>query len=528
MTIQTWWKEAIIYQIYPRSFNDSNADGIGDLRGIINRLDYLQNLGVDVLWLSPCFASPNVDNGYDIADYEAIMPEFGTMTDFDELLAGAHERGMKLILDLVVNHSSDQHRWFQEARKSKDNPYRDYYIWKPANADGSPPNNWISFFSGPAWTFDAQTDAYYLHLFAKQQPDLNWESPALRQEIYKMMRFWLNKGVDGFRMDVIALLSKEPTFADYPEGQFGNLAYYANGPRIHEFLQEMHQEVLQHYNCLTVGEGFGVAAHQANLYVGQDRRELQMIYHFDHAVPRDEFRFLDPAPEFTLAELKGIFAQWNAALGNDGWQNIYFGNHDNPRVLSRFGNAAQYRYEAATMLATLLLTQRGTPSIYQGDELGVANRHFTQVAQLDDVQVKNAYQNLKVAEQGLDEQFLAACNRIARDHARAPLPWQDAPNAIYDYYRQLIQLRKTSNALTLGHCVDLDLNNNEVWAYTRQSESEQWLVVCNFTAQRQVFELPPHLHTEKSVWRMGNYAPVGLRPTIGLKPYEALVYQLFG
>ena len=389
----TNFRHQVIYQIYPRSFADSNGDGIGDLRGIISKLDYLADLGVDILWLSPIFPSPNADNGYDISDYEAIMPEFGTMADFDHLLAGVHERGMRLILDLVVNHSSDEHRWFQESRKSKDNPYRDYYIWR------TQPNNWQSFFSGPAWKFDDTTGEYYLHLFAEKQPDLNWENPALREEIYRMMRFWLDKGVDGFRMDVIPFLSKDTAFPDYPEGRYGDLTIHANGPRIHEFLQEMNREVLAHYpNAITVGEGFGVSAEQANRYVGRDRHELDMIYHFDYAVPREEYRFLDPAPEFTLPELKAIFTKWNTAVdtGPDapGWQNIYFGNHDNPRVLSRFGDPVAYPYESATLLATILLTQRGTPSIYQGDEIGMTNCPFDHIDEYDDIQVKNAWKTL--------------------------------------------------------------------------------------------------------------------------------------
>ncbi len=395
------YKDKVIYQIYPRSFADANGDGIGDLRGITDKLGYLADLGVDILWISPVFQSPNADNGYDISDYEAIMPEFGTMADFDELLAQAHRRGLKIVLDLVVNHSSDEHRWFQESRKSKDNPYRDYYIWRPAGMI----NNWQSFFSGSVWTHDAATDEYYLHLFAEKQPDLNWENPALRQAIYRMMHFWLDKGVDGFRMDVIPFLSKDPLFPDYPAGRFGDLTIHANGPRIHEFLQEMHREVLAHYpDVITIGEGFGVSAEQANLYVGESRQELNMIYHFDHAVPREEYRFLDPAPEFTLPELKAVFAKWNVALASGpdapGWQNIYFGNHDNPRCLSRFGNVDRYHYESATMLATVLLTQRGTPSIYQGDEIGMTNCPFDSIDEYDDIQVKNAWRAL--VESGAD------------------------------------------------------------------------------------------------------------------------------
>ena len=420
-------KASVIYQIYPRSFADSNGDGVGDLPGILSKLDYLANLGVDVLWLSPIFQSPNADNGYDISDYEAIMPEFGTMADFDALLSGVHERGMRLILDLVVNHSSDEHRWFRESRKSKDNPYRDYYIWR-----GGPPNNWQSFFSGPAWAFDEVTGDYYLHLFAKKQPDLNWENPALRQEIYGMMRFWLDKGVDGFRMDVIPFLSKDTAFPDYPEGRFGDLTIHANGPRIHEFLQEMHQEVLAHYpQVITVGEGFGVSAEQANLYVGERRQELQMIYHFDHAVPREEHRFLDPAPEFTLPELKAIFAKWNTALetgldapgdASPGWQNIYFGNHDNPRVLSRFGDPERFPYESATMLATVLLTQRGTPSLYQGDEIGMSNCPFKSIEEYDDIQVRNAWLALSSVAPDLSQgqQMIKPTTHSAPEYHRIP------------------------------------------------------------------------------------------------------------
>lgn len=499
------FKQQVIYQIYPRSFNDSDGDGVGDLMGIIQKLDYLHDLGVDVLWLSPIFQSPNADNGYDISDYEAIMPEFGTMDDFDELLTGVHRRGMKLILDLVVNHSSDEHRWFGESRRSRDNPYRDYYIWRSPN-EGRAPNNWQSFFSGPAWKLDEQTGDYYLHLFAEKQPDLNWENPALRQEIYRMMRFWLDKGVDGFRMDVIPFLSKDQAFPDYPEGRYGDLTIYANGPRIHEFLQEMHREVLAHYpNSITIGEGFGVSAEQANLYVGRDRHELNMIYHFDHAVPRAEHNFLDPAPEFTLPQLKAIFAQWNVALesGPDapGWQNIYFGNHDNPRVLSRFGDPVNFHYESATMLATVLLTQRGTPSIYQGDEIGMANAPFNAIDEYDDIQVKNAWRalitpdligaptgpgqwmedrNSQASETsdktavssiapgfnlGLPEQFLRVANRIARDHARTPMQWFNDRNAGFTTGKPWLKINPNYRDINVA---DQQVRDDSVLNYYKQ------------------------------------------------------------
>ncbi|QJW88793.1 alpha-glucosidase [Spirosoma taeanense] len=516
----TSFKQSVIYQIYPRSFADSNSDGVGDLRGIISRLDYLADLGVDILWLSPIFQSPNADNGYDISDYESIMPEFGTMADFDELLAGAHQRGLKLILDLVVNHSSDEHRWFQESRTSRDNPYRDYYIWKPARS-GGPPNNWQSFFSGPAWKLDEQTGEYYLHLFAEKQPDLNWENPVLRQEIYRMMRFWLDKGVDGFRMDVIPLLSKDQSFPDYPEGRYGDLTTYANGPRIHEFLQEMHREVLAHYpDVITVGEGFGVSVEQVNLYVGKDRHELNMIYHFDHAVPRDEYRFMDPAPEFTLPELKAVFAKWVDALADIGWQNVYFGNHDNPRVLSRFGDPVNFPYESATMLATVLLTQRGTPGIYQGDEIGMTNCPFDLIGEYDDIQVKNAWRALVAsdADPAKEAQFLQTANRIARDHARTPMQWSDAPNAgftdgpetwlkvnpnythinvkeqeaatnsVLKFYRNLLRWRRQTPAMHEGTYRDLLPGHPTIWAYERALYGETFVVLANFSEEPSVID----------------------------------------
>jgi oligo-1,6-glucosidase len=523
------FKSAVIYQIYPRSFADSNGDGIGDLRGIFGKLDYLADLGVDVLWLSPIFVSPNADNGYDIADYEAIMPDFGTMDDFDKLLAEVHRRGMKLILDLVVNHSSDEHRWFKESRKSRDNPYRDYYIWRDK------PNNWQSFFSGSAWQFDTQTNQYYLHLFAEKQPDLNWGNPKLRQEIYQMMRFWLDKGVDGFRMDVIPFLSKEPNFPDYPAGRFGDLTIHANGPRIHEFLQEMNREVLAHYpDAITIAEGFGVSAAQANLYVAPNRRELQMIYHFDHAVPREEARFIDPAPEFTLPELKAIFANWNHQMGNDaqtsGWQNIYFGNHDNPRSLSRFGDPERFHYQSATALATVLLTQRGTPNIYQGDEIGMTNCPFFSIDEFDDIQVKNAWQALVVPDGQLDPIFLRTANRIARDHARTPMQWNDSANAgftagnswlklnpnypeinvagqetnetsILNFYRRLLRWRKQQPIIHTGTYRDLLPDHPTIWAFERTDGTEKRTTIANFSGELVL--VPDEILVGKTL--IGNY-----------------------
>lgn len=509
-----WWKEAVVYQIYPRSFKDSNADGIGDLKGITSKLPYLKELGIDVIWLSPHYQSPNTDNGYDISDYENIMSEFGTMADFDEMLTEIHRLGLKIIIDLVVNHSSDEHRWFEQSRLSKQNPYRDYYLWKKEI-----PNDWISFFSGSAWTFDPTTEEHYLHLFAQKQPDLNWENEKLRQEIYQMMRFWLDKGVDGFRMDVISLISKDPTFANFPSGRFGDLSYYANGPRVHEYLQEMNAQVLSKYDCMTVGEAFGVGCEQALDYVGRHRNELQMIYHFDHAVPRDEHCFATPSPEFQLVELKTIFDKWDKALANDGWNTIYFGNHDNPRMVSRFGNVTDYHYESATMLATLLLTLRGTPYLYQGDEIGMTNSHFEHVTEYNDLQVLNAYEALVKSGKCSDRQFLAAANSIARDHARTPMQWSNQKNAgfteadttwlkvnpnyerinvenqqqqshsILNFYKKLLQLRKSTPALMYGEYEDRLPQDNNIWLFVRELAREKIIVVCNFTPHQQA--MPP-------------------------------------
>ncbi len=542
--MKNWWKEAVVYQIYPRSFKDSNGDGIGDLKGITSKLAYLKDLGVDVIWLSPHFQSPNADNGYDISDYEAIMDDFGSMADFDEMLAEVHRKGMKLIIDLVVNHSSDEHRWFQESRTSTQNPYRDYYIWKK-----NIPNDWVSFFSGNAWEFDPLTEQYYLHLFVKKQPDLNWENPQLRQEVYKMMKFWLDKGVNGFRMDVISLISKDQSFPNFPPDRFGDLNYYANGPRVHEFLQEMNREVLSQYDCMTVGEAFGVSAEQAVLYTGKDRHELNTIYHFDHAINRSEACFLQPAPEFSLPQLKSIFRKWDEAVSELGWNSIYWGNHDNPRVVSRFGNTDQYHREAAKMLATILLTLRGTAYIYQGDEIGMTNAHFNSIEEFNDVQVLNAYHALLVEEKGLEMNFLSACNQIARDHARTPMQWDDTTNAgfsdaaktwlkvnenfseinvqqqlndpdsILNYYKKLIQLRKKTSTFVYGTYTDLLPESEVIWTYSRKSEETEFLIFCNFSSHLQ--QLP--FACPRGSILISNYEQPQLPQ---LRPFEACIIEV--
>ncbi len=550
--LKNWWKEAVVYQIYPRSFKDANGDGIGDLAGITSKLDYLKNLGIDVIWLSPHFKSPNVDNGYDISDYQDIMEDFGTMSDFDEMLAGVHQRGMKLIIDLVVNHSSDEHHWFQEARKSKENPYRDFYIWKKTI-----PNDWIGFFSGSAWELDELSQEYYLHFFVKKQPDLNWENPKMRQEIYKMMRFWLDKGVNGFRMDVISLISKDQQFPNFPENHFGDLNFYANGPRVHEFLQEMNVEVLSKYDCMTVGEAFGVGHHQANDYVGEGRNELNMIYHFDHAVQRREQCFVEPMPEFRLVQLKYIFDKWDKALANDGWNTVYFGNHDNARMLSRFGDTGVFRSASAKMLATVLLTLRGTPYLYQGDEIGMSNANFDHISEYNDVQVLNAFDVLVTNGKYSSEQFLAASNQIARDHARTPMQWNNDKNAgfsvadktwlklndnyaninvknqdededsVLNYYKKLIGIRKQNPTLVYGNYTDLRPTCDEIWLYTRSFENDKMLIMNNFTNKNQSFELEIKIIQKELI--LGNYTTTNdtSNTVFELSPYESRIYKFW-
>lgn len=544
-----WWKEAVVYQIYPRSFMDSNADGIGDLKGITSKIDYLKDLGVDVIWLSPHFKSPNVDNGYDISDYQNILEEFGTMADFDEMLSALHQNGLKLIIDLVINHTSDQHEWFNQASSSKENPYRDFYHWKEEI-----PNDWVSFFSGSAWAFDKPTNEYYLHLFDKTQPDLNWENQKLRQAIYEMMLFWLKKGINGFRMDVISLIAKDLTFPNFPQNRFGDLSCYANGPKIHEYLQEMNQEVLSKYDCMTVGEAFGVQAEQASSYVSDDRKELNMIYHFDHAVPREESCFIAPKKEFSLVELKFIFNKWDKAIGANGWNTVYFGNHDNPRMLSRFGDTGKYFQESAKMLATVLLSLPGTPFMYQGDEIGMSNANFTEIAEYDDVQVFNAFEVLVNQQGNSPEVFLKASNRIARDHARTPMQWNEnknagfttadkawlkvndnyphvnvgdqveQPHSILNYYKKMIQLRKKYAVFVYGDYLDLRPNCNQIWLYRRCFEGKNLLVMNNFTPITQDFQLDFKINN--IVLLLTNLEEVELleNQQFTLRPYESRIY----
>ncbi|MFD1780411.1 alpha-glucosidase [Fredinandcohnia salidurans] len=559
MENKTWWKESVVYQIYPRSFKDTNGDGIGDLKGITEKLDYLKDLGVDVIWLSPVYESPNDDNGYDISNYCEIMDEFGTMADWEELLSQMHKRGMKLMMDLVVNHSSDEHKWFQESRKSKDNPYRDYYIWRPAK-DGKEPNNWESFFSGSAWQYDEQTGEYYLHLFSKKQPDLNWENPKVREEVYDLMTFWLEKGIDGFRMDVINLISKVPGLPD-GEPQEGKTyasgaPYYMNGPRIHEFLQEMNQQVLSKHDIMTVGEMPGVDTEEAQKYTGADRNELNMVFQFEHMD-------LDSGPTgkwdlrpLNLLDLKQTFTKWQKGLEGSGWNSLYLNNHDQPRMVSRFGDDGEYWLESAKMLGTFLHMLQGTPYIYQGEELGMTNVQFDSIEDYKDIETLNMYKE-KVDAGVAPEQIMQSIYAKGRDNARTPMQWDesenagfttgtpwisvnpnyreinaakqvDDPNSIFHYYKKLIELRKQHEIIVYG---DYDLllpEHPTIYAYTRILADEKLLVVLNFSSEHALFELPEKCSYKTQELLISNYE-VDQNESIEkieLKPYEARVYRL--
>ena len=545
---KNWWKEQVIYQIYPRSFKDSNGDGIGDLRGILEKLDYLKKLGVDILWVSPVYQSPNDDNGYDISDYYNIMAEFGTMADFDELLAGVHARGMKLLMDLVVNHTSDEHEWFKASRKSKDNPYRDYYHWRPAE-NGKPPTNWRSFFAGGTWEYDEATGEYYLHLFTKKQPDLNWENPKVRQEIYKLMRFWLDKGVDGFRMDVISVISKRFPLADAQSNDFNVIIneVYANGPRIHEFLQEMHREVMSKYDVMTVGEGPGINEEVVLDYVGKDRKELNMVFHFGHM-------FMDHGPggrfdvkEKSFLDFKKVFSDWDQAIGEDGWINIFLDNHDFPRIVSRWGNDGIYREASAKLFAMLLLSMRGTPCLYQGTEIGMTNVAFDKIEDYRDVEIHNFYKQAKADGANLDE-FLKAVHVNGRDNVRTPMHWDDTseagftdgkpwikvnpnyseinvaaalddPDSIFYFYQRMLKFRKAHPTLIYGSYQDLMPDHEFLFCYARQDADQVYYVIFNFSENEVAFEW-----TEPVELLIGNYQPEKGKEN-WLQPWEGRIVK---
>ncbi len=554
-----WWKESVVYQIYPRSFMDSNGDGIGDLQGIISKLDYLKKLGVDVIWLSPVYESPNDDNGYDISDYQAIMREFGTMGEWDELLKEIHHRDMKLIMDLVVNHSSDEHKWFVEAKKSKENPYRDYYIWRKGK-DGKEPNNWYSNFGGSAWQYDEQTDEYFLHLFSKKQPDLNWENPKLRNEIYEMMQWWLEKGIDGFRMDVINFISKPEEMPDgepklgkkYASGS----KYYRNGPRIHEYLQEMNEKVLSNYDVMTVGEMPGVTPELAEIYTQEENKELNMVFQFEHMG-------LDNGPNgkwdlksLDLLDLKKNLTKWQKALEVKGWNSLYFNNHDQPRIVSRFGNDGDLRVESAKMLATLLHMMKGTPYIYQGEEIGMTNVQFDSIEDYRDIEIHQFYQ--EQLEEGIPiDKIMESIYAKGRDNSRTPMQWdhtknagfstgipwikvntnykkvnaEDAiadPDSIYHYYRKLIKLRKEHEVIVYGSYDLLLEDHKEIFAYKRSLNGETLVVFCNFSEKEIELEFSQEYSSGSAVMLISNYQDTDekLESTMVLRSYEVRVYLL--
>lgn len=552
---KAWWKEAVVYQIYPRSFMDSNGDGIGDLKGITSRLDYLRELGIDVIWLSPVYKSPNDDNGYDISDYRDIMDEFGTMEDFDEMLAEAHKRGIRIVMDLVVNHSSDEHKWFVESRSSRENPYRDYYIWKEPKADGSAPNNWGACFGGSTWEFDEKTGMYYLHLFSKKQPDLNWENPQVRKEVYDMMNWWCQKGVDGFRMDVISFISKVPEMPDGetnggPYGDFG--PYCTHGPHVHEYLQEMNREVMSKYDVMTVGETAGVTIEEAKKYAGEERHELSMVFQFEHVESGGKYgKWTDEKVD--LGFLKENLTKWQNELYGKAWNSLFWDNHDQPRAVSRFGDdRPQYREISAKMLGTCLHMMQGTPYIYQGEELGMTNYPFQSKADFRDIESIHGYEDWVESGRVTREEFWPCLLGKSRDNARTPMQWDDSPNAgftdgtpwinvnpnyteinakaeladpdsVFHYYRRLIELRKTYPVVVYGKYELLMPEDESLFVYTRTLDNEQLLVVCNFTEHSCPMQIPEEFAGAECL--ISNTGRTDFGAAAEVAPYEAFVLR---
>ena len=549
---KAWWKEAIVYQIYPRSFCDSNGDGIGDLNGITSKLDYLKELGIDVIWLSPVYKSPNDDNGYDISDYEAIMTEFGTMDDFDKMLSEAHKRGIKIVMDLVVNHTSDEHPWFVESRTSKDNPKRDYYIWKEGK-NGKEPNNWGSAFSGPAWKYDEKTDMYYLHLFSVKQPDLNWENQKVRKEVFDMMTRWCKKGIDGFRMDVISLISKPEGFPDAKVvGLYGDMNICANGPKVHDYLKEMNQKVLSKFDIMTVGETAGVTLDEAKRYANSEGSELNMVFQFEHMNLDSGEKFKWSTKHIPLVPLKENLTKWQLGLDNVAWNSLYFCNHDQPRIVSRLGDDSdEFRELSAKCIATCLHMMQGTPYVYQGEELGMTNTVFNSVDDFRDLESVNAYREL--IESGLytKEDMFPKIAHKSRDNARTPMPWDTSENAgfttgtpwlalnpnyskinvadqlkredsVFHYYQKLIKLRKEYEIIVYGKYELLLPDDEHIFAYVRTLGNQKRLVVCNFSKTEQKFDFTGY---ENAKVLISNYDG-NISEKATLKPYSAIALLL--
>ena len=552
-----WWKEAVVYQIYPRSFKDTDGDGVGDLKGIIEKLDYIKSLGITTVWLNPIYGSPNADNGYDISDYQTIMKEFGTMNDFDNLLKGMHERGLKLVMDLVVNHSSDQHKWFQESRKSRDNPYRDYYHWWPAEK-GKPAFRPGSFEAdGSGWRFDKTTNAYYLHYFSYKQPDLNWENPKLRQEIYSMMNWWFKKGIDGFRMDVIPVIAKDTSFPVITQATLDKnfngswFTYFASTPAVHDYLKEMNREVLSKYDCMALAEGAGMTKETALNFVDADRHELDMGYHFEGVdlgyIPG---KYKTMNPNWSLIAFKKIYSDWDKVYAKKGWGTIYLGNHDQPRMVSRWGNdAPEFRAVSSKMLTTFLMTMSGTPYYYNGDEIGMMNIKFDKIEDYRDIEIMAEYEKVKMAKGNLKQFIIDQKTGGARDNGRTPFQWNSSsnagfttgnpwlkvnenhttlnaesqendPNSVLNYFRKIVKLRKENDVLIYGKYTLLDQKNTKVYAYTRELNGKKMLVLLNFSKQKAKANLNIDLTNAKVL--INNYPKTDSQ----LLPYQAIVYQI--
>ena len=543
-----WWKEAIVYQLYPRSFKDSDGDGVGDIKGIISKLDYLKSLGITAVWINPIFSSPNDDNGYDISDYRGIMKEFGTMKDFDDLLKGLHQRNIKLVMDMVVNHSSDEHEWFKQSRSSRTSPYRDYYHWW--NAEKGKPNYRYSLFdvNHDAWKYDSLTNAYYLHYFSRKQPDLNWENPKLRQEVYNIMKFWADKGVDGFRLDAFQFASKDITFPKFPEGYEKDfMPYYAMGPYLHDYLQEMNREIFSKYKVMSVAEGAGNTLQDAHKLVDADRHELNMAYAFegvDIAKPEG----------YSLLHFKEVFSRWDSAFAKNGWLSIFLANHDQARLVSRFGNdSPKYRDLSSKMLSTFIMTMRGTPYYYNGDELGMTNARFDKIEDYKDMPALNEYQN--VLKNGGDiPKYIESLKFGSRDNGRTPFQWNNTknagfsngnpwlkvnpnypeinvlkaekdPNSTLNYFKKIVQLRKETPILIYGKYTLLDKQNPNVYAYTRELEGKKLLVLLNFSDKNAAVNTG--INTSTAVIIMDNYSTKNpIKNQFVLRPYQALVYKL--
>ncbi len=551
---EKWWQRSVVYQIYPRSFQDSNGDGIGDIPGITSRLEYIRDLGADTIWLSPVYKSPNDDNGYDISDYQDIMTEFGTMADFDVMLEKAHSLGLKIVMDLVVNHSSDEHKWFAESRSSKDSPYRDYYIWREGK-NGKEPNNWGSCFGGSAWEYDEKTEMYYLHLFSKKQPDLNWDNPVVRDEVFGMMDWWLQKGIDGFRMDVISLISKPEGLPDGEVGPtgFASFSLVANGPHEHEYLREMNQRVLSKYDLLTVGECAGVTLEETKSYANLDGSELSMVFQFEHMeADFDPLLGRYAKQHKDLPKLKEILSRWQNELDGVAWNSLYWDNHDQPRIVSRYGSESEeYRELSAKMLATCLHMMQGTPYVYQGEELGMTNFPWTSFDEMNDIESLGNYRDLHAKGYLTEEEGIEMLRHRSRDNARTPMQWDDSPEAgfttgkpwlpvnpnhtvinaaeqvrredsVFHYYRKLISLRKKMDIIVHGHFELLEAEHPDLFIYTRSYKNERLLVACNFSEKEQKYVIPQEY--EKAKVLIANYHEAGQKGK--LRPWESVVYYL--